>query len=402
MTKKSQLLARWDQLRLSMCWGSSFLAPALAALTLVESDVVPTAGVDTRGRVYVNSAWASKLTEGQVRFVILHECLHLVLRHWERRGGRDPWLFNAAADLVINEAIPKINARFAAEMPEKALDRHRDTPWIPKNLPAEEVYEYLLQKRDELRAASGDVGDGCGVTIVNVNEMGRPTDGGVDGLSPGEWKSIAQTVATLARQAGTSGGAALAPLLTIPPSKVPWQALLRELAAQAISRAGRDVVSWSRRSRRSPRQVILPGPRTNDVRLAIVIDSSGSMSEPELSACVAETRAAVTAAGIAAFLVVHDHEVRSRVWIRPGVGAPDVAKHVVGRGGTIFADAYETVAAERTTFAAMVHFTDGAPCDEWPERPRNCGRAVCALTSGYVSAVPDGWRIVPIEVPGRV
>lgn len=407
MAKPSPTLARWNTLRQNLCWRSSVLAPALAALEIIElpaTHPLPTAAIDARGRMFINAAWCGALADEHARFVILHECLHLMLRHHERVGGRDPVRWNIAADLVINDVIPGLGG-LDAMRPATGLFRDTHAPFIPPNLSVEEVYELLREHAQQGKggpqATEGVVGAGCGVGDVDGGTA--PPDAGQGGLSPGEWRNIAQAVANAAKQAGTEGGAALAPLLRIPPSRVPWQALLRELAATAISRAGRDVVTWAKRSRRSPRQVILPGTRTNDVRLAIIIDSSGSMSDDELAACVAETRAAVDAAGVRAYLVVHDHEVRTKVWIAPGSGVDTVSAAVIGRGGTRFGGAYEAVGEERTTFAAVVHFTDGYPGDEWPTRPANCARAICALTpDGRGALIPDGWRVVPIERPGRV
>lgn len=388
-------LARWDRLRYALCWRSRVLAPALAALTPIVTTRVPTAAVDRRGRLFLNPGWAQDLSDGEVNFVILHECLHMVLRHWERRGARDHALFNVAADLVINEAIAGLGVP-GVTMPADGLDRVRVAPWIPAGHTTEEVYDLLRDRGERLVGDATHVGAGCG-----VDDAG---DADVDdtGLSPGEWKNIAQTVAQLARHGGRSGGPALAALLTIPPARVAWRALLRELAASATSRAGRDVTTWARRSRRSPRRVVLPGRRTNDVRLAVIIDSSGSMSDAELAACVAETHAAVVAAGVRAYLVVHDHEVRVRAWITPHTKTADIGARVIGRGGTIFTPAYGAVAALPEKFAAVVHFTDGFPCDPWPPRPHNCARAVCALTTQDRTVAPAGWRIVPIRVPGRV
>lgn len=310
-------------------------------------------------------------------------------------------------DLVINDSIPKLSSRVTR--PEEGIFRDRDAKWIPENLSAEEVYELLRANPDKVpKTVQGMAASGCGVILVDgdgdiVDGQGNKLKAEDVGLTPGEWRNLAQTVATLAKQAGTDGGAALAPLLKIPPSRVRWQSLLRTLASQAISRAGRDVVTWSRRGRRSSRRVILPGTRTNDVQLAIIIDSSGSMSDDDLGVCVAETHAAINASGISALLVVHDHEVRANVWITPGTAVTTVAKRVVGRGGTIFRGAYDAVRDAKVRFAGLVHFTDGYPGDPpWPDKPANCGAAICALTpDGSEAAIPDGWRIVPIEIPGR-
>jgi len=392
------VIARWNQLRYALCWRSAVLAPALAALTPIVTTRVPTAAVDRRGRMFVNPKWAATLDTCEINFVILHECLHMVLRHWERRGARDHALFNIAADLVINDTILELRIADVA-IPAHALVRERGAPWIPAGLTTEEVYDLLRARIEE--CPGGDdvrVGVGCGVTDGDDDDDDADVDDA--SVSRGGWRNIAQTVAQLARQADTSGGAAIAALLTIPPARVAWRALLRELAASATSRAGRDVATWARRSRRSPRRVVLPGLRANDVRLAVIIDSSGSMRDAELATCVAETRAAVVASGVRAYLVVHDHEVRVREWITPQTKAVDIGRRVIGRGGTRFAEAYGAVAALPAKFAAVVHFTDGFPCDPWPARPRNCARAVCALTTQDRTVAPAGWRVVPISVPG--
>lgn len=408
MTKPIHPVIRhWNQIRLQLCWDSTMLAPALAAMSLFASDRTPlgrpnpTACVDRRGRCFINVEWAKSCPDPVVRFVLLHEVLHLILRHNERLSGRDPVRWNVAGDLVINDVIPSLGIRSAIEAPVDALLRSKHAPYIPANLSVEDVYE-LLRARGQsqghgakgVQGTPGMVGAGCGVEPEGDRPQDQP-----GGLSPSEWEGIAQSI----KNAAASGGNhAIGPLLQLPPSRVRWQALLRELAAAAVSRAGRDVVSWSRKSRRSPINIFLPGTRTNDVRLAIVIDSSGSVGDADLAACISETTSAINAAGVSAFLVVHDHMVRSAVWITPGSSASVVAKSVVGRGGTLFEPAYEAVAQAKQSFAAIVHFTDGYPGDAWPNRPINCARAICALTpDGRSTMIPAGWRHVPIEVPGR-
>lgn len=395
----TEIVEHWSKVRMKLAWQSHVLAPALAALTFVQVEDgwrgVKTAAIDQRGRVFLTPAWCAQRTDGEVRFVILHECLHAVLRHHERTGSRDRTLWNIAADLVINDAILGFTA-LGAERPKVGVFRDTHAPNMPANLSTEEVYEYLYANAIKV-TVSGSVGDGCGVVNIDASE------GDGAGLSESEWRNVVQGVADAARSAsaGNSVGS-LAPLLRIPPSRVRWRALVRQLAATAISQAGRDDTTWARRSRRSPPGVILPGTRSRVVKLAVIIDSSGSMSDDEVSACVAEARAAVDAAGITALLVVHDADVQAQAWITPGSGAVAIASQIKGRGGTAFSPAYDAVAAASGTFAAVVHFTDGYPCEPWPPVPPNCRRAVCALTpEGSAAGVPAPWQVVPIEIPGR-
>ena len=52
------------------------------------------------GEIYVNPL--AGLSETEWRFVLAHEMLHAALRHGDRVGARDPYLWNVAADYVIN------------------------------------------------------------------------------------------------------------------------------------------------------------------------------------------------------------------------------------------------------------------------------------------------------------
>jgi predicted metal-dependent peptidase len=62
---------------------------------------ITVAAVDAQAReLFINPAQA--LSEAELRFVMAHELLHVGLRHDTRRQGRDPYLWNAAADYIIN------------------------------------------------------------------------------------------------------------------------------------------------------------------------------------------------------------------------------------------------------------------------------------------------------------
>jgi hypothetical protein len=52
------------------------------------------------GEIYINPL--AGLSETEWRFVLAHEMLHAALRHGDRVGPRDPYLWNVAADYVIN------------------------------------------------------------------------------------------------------------------------------------------------------------------------------------------------------------------------------------------------------------------------------------------------------------
>lgn len=84
------------------------LLGALASTMTVVADAELARGWDisiaavsaASAEIYVNPL--AGLTRPEWRFVLAHEMLHAALRHGDRAGGRDPYLWNIAADFVVN------------------------------------------------------------------------------------------------------------------------------------------------------------------------------------------------------------------------------------------------------------------------------------------------------------
>jgi predicted metal-dependent peptidase len=105
------------------------------------------------GVIYVNPLAA--LTPEEWRFVLAHEMLHAALRHGDRVGGRDRFLWNVAADYVINGWLLEMAI---GTMPDGCL---YDAELA--GLSAEEVYDRIardLRRIRKLRTLRGaGVGD---------------------------------------------------------------------------------------------------------------------------------------------------------------------------------------------------------------------------------------------------
>lgn len=379
-------LERWRKIRGHLCWSSTALAQTLAALVFVRATPsVPTVTVTPRGTVHVNVEWSAKQPPAEIAFAILHNVLHLVLSHHTRREGRIKPLWAIAADLVINEVLDSIKLETPVTRPAAALWRPRDAPFIKKGQTVEAVYAQLGSDGRPMPTSAGP-GSGC-----DVNDAAEES---ADALSEPELGDLCDAVA---KGASSTGLSALKTLFEPVRCTVRWETLLRATMAHATSAASPTTESWDVRNRRAPRWAILPGVVATMQQIAVVIDSSGSMSDRDLSACISETRGAVVASQTSAFLVVHDHEVQTATWITPQDPAVKIAGLVAGRGGTLYQPAYDEVAACRKQFSSMIHFTDAMPCDPWPPRPRNCKAGIAALTRD-ASDPPPGWRKVHVTV----
>jgi predicted metal-dependent peptidase len=399
------LVKRCKAQAMSLGWKFPFFLPSIARIEFIAAKFPPTACVDLKGRIRVNPEFAGTLKDSELQFVIAHELMHLLMLHHDRRGHRDPLRWNIATDLIINRTLKNVANQAGAgsfTMPSVGIIADEDQAEMTAEQLYSELPEPSAQQKAQHSQGTMPVGAGCGPQPGD-----QPGDGDTeqDKLTEDQlkrqWRECAAQSQLSGRQAGTQEGNMLADLLDVPPPKVRWSEVLRGALYRAIAEAGRDDVSWSRRSRRSGTEIILPGGITYRCKASVVIDSSGSMSDEDLARCVAETTAIVNNCRVPVFLVVHDHAVQEACWIRPGARTTvhnNIKKRMKGRGGTSFVEAYDRVEKEPGKFNVMVHLTDGEVY-EWPNRPSSVRRLVVALVgSSSRESVPDDARIIEVEL----
>jgi predicted metal-dependent peptidase len=93
--------------------------------------------------IYVNPE--AELTEMEWRWVIAHEILHVVLEHMQRRGEREPFIWNVACDYVINNWLDHMGV---GVRPEGTLFKEDY-----RGVDAETIYEELMRNggNDQLK-----------------------------------------------------------------------------------------------------------------------------------------------------------------------------------------------------------------------------------------------------------
>ncbi|TMR92017.1 DUF2201 family putative metallopeptidase [Nonomuraea basaltis] len=136
------------------------LLGALAAGMKIVSDAELARGWDISiaavsaeaGEIYVNPL--AHHSEPEWRFVLAHEMLHAALRHGERCGLRDPYLWNVACDYVINGWLVEMGV---GEMPEGLLFDQSLS-----GLSAEAVYDRIATDLRRIRKLATLRGRGLG------------------------------------------------------------------------------------------------------------------------------------------------------------------------------------------------------------------------------------------------
>lgn len=109
------------------------------------------------------------------KFIYAHEVLHCALSHPQRRGNRNPVVWNVAADIVVNGMLVDTGFEMLDDL---------------SRLSTEEVYEQLLTKAPERRLRGR-----C--DLLEAEEDGAE-------ITRGYWQNVLRRAATLARmtQAG--------------------------------------------------------------------------------------------------------------------------------------------------------------------------------------------------------
>lgn len=398
----------------------SYLSSALFALSPLMLGGLGTFAVDRRWRLYMDPTTLRDWSTEECAAVLLHEVGHLVRDHG-RRGTEvacfdtaSQLLWNIAGDMAINDDLvadrlqlpgqpvtpsacgfssglleeeyfrllrtrSSNDSGLAFGLDDDTVDRsdgrandRDDHPGIDHDLDAEGRHHVH---------ASPDCGSGA-------DGRRRPwevdDDFGVDGVSPAAARSIRHQVANTIRSRGNvpAGWRRWAEDLTdIHPD---WRRILRAALIRPRSwTAGRLERTWTRPDRRagSHSGFLFPGVRSPRFEIAVIIDTSASMSDAELGAALGEVTAVQRQCGV------------KDLWVIPCDAEPGEPQRVrntatvslCGGGGTDLRPAIALLGGLRPRPDVAVVITDGGT--PWPARlPK--GTALVVATTGTPCPLP--------------
>lgn len=139
-----------------------YYANAIGSLRIVADPNVPTMATSADWVTHYNPATVAKWTATETAAVLVHELEHLLRRHYDRCGDRDPARFNIAGDAEINQRL--------TGLPDGAV--YPETLGLPRGRTAEVYYGASeAQPQDGDDSGDGQPGDGSG------NGSGESGDG---------------------------------------------------------------------------------------------------------------------------------------------------------------------------------------------------------------------------------
>jgi predicted metal-dependent peptidase len=380
-----------------------YLAAALFAAPVLETQGTGGVAADPSWRMYVDPEAVAAWEPDELGSVMVHLVGHFLRAHGERAqasgvGEDDRAHWTDAADAEINDdfdgrGVPRL--RFPAR------------PVLPGDLGCEpgglaEQYFHEGHRREEDCWGCASAADGQGRPWDEGD--GDDSDSGRAGLGAGARQLLRRQVANEVLAAGKQAGTVPAGLQRWANDtlggKVDWR---RELAAElrrGISEvAGAVDYSYRRPSRRATvmGDVVLPSLRRPVPQVAVVCDTSASMTEGELGQVLGEVDGVLRAVGVAGTSV--------------RVLAVDAAVHtaqrvtsarqvdLLGGGGTDMGVGIAAAAELRPRPQVVVVLTDGET--PWPAAPPRGVRVVVGLLGPRPPAPPAWARSVHIDDESR-
>jgi predicted metal-dependent peptidase len=385
----------YGKARAQMLIRHPFFASVVLSTEFIEDHKCETAWTDYI-KVGYNPAFMSKLSIPVCTFVIIHEIMHIILKHNLRRGSRKPIRWNKAADYAINNELKDSGI----EVWEHCLV---DTRF--HGMAAEQIYDILTEEADKKNEGrgKGEPGKGePGKGEPGKGEPGKGEPGGGQGpdddddiedlgpmgqdLKPDACEGMTQAEASAASQ-DINGKIAQAATMARAAGKMPanldllvngilnppqrWEAILREFMTRMVY----SNETWNRRNRRFT--VTLPSRIDAGMgELCIIGDTSGSMMgdkvyaqlQVEINHCVEFVRPERTRVVWADYAACTAEEV-----FEPG---DEILLHPKGGGGTDMRLPLKFM--EKYDPCCVILVTD---CETpWPDAPTPFPLIVCSTT----------------------
>ena len=257
------------------------------------SDEFFTAYTDGLNKKY-SARFIEKLSDEELRALILHENLHVALMHIPRHKDlmdENRLLANVAMDIVVNNIINRLSDKKLCKLPEGGIfDPHYDG-WSVR-----EIY-------NDLKKQNEGNGSGEGEVVVIVNGKAHSTEGsdehdakGTEGKTPEEMKELEEKIGKALREGGMLAGR----LGTKMPreleeslvSPVDWRKELQEYIKTSVR--GADELTWRRFNRSLlANDILAPSVESETItEVLFAVDTSGSIGDEDLAAVATQIAAA--------------------------------------------------------------------------------------------------------------
>jgi predicted metal-dependent peptidase len=380
-----------------------YLARGLFSAQVSADPGIKTVAVESGWRVHADPEIVANWTPAQLGSVLVHHVCHLLREHGQRadtagvtKDAARTW--NLAADAEINDDLASADL----QLPGHAIFPRQLR--VPFGGLAE---EYFRLGRSE---ATGST-EAAHAWARSAEEWEIDCGSGADGIRR-PWDSsgpsalsgyqaellsrrVAEDVTRAARVAGVVPGGLVRWARQVLEPVVDWRRVLAaELRRAVADAAGAVDYSYRRPSRRATvaGNVVLPSLRRPVPEIAVVCDTSGSMTEAMLAMALGEIEGLLRSVGLARQVRVLACDTATGAARRVS-SASQV--ELTGGGGTDMGVGIAAAAALRPPPAVTVVITDGMT--PWPDRPPRGTRVVVCLLGDRAPDAPAWARSIRVR-----
>lgn len=309
-----------------------------------------TAFTDMR-RIVFDPQFADRLSDEELKYVLIHEVLHCALKHCTRGIGKQNFLYNVACDVVVNSMMLEMHYKNRIIIDGEEIMHLAPDGSEGREHSAEEVYAMLMKlSPEELESKYGGGGtdnhDAWGdqdrFTLEDLWTH-RLKEAAAAGIGSGIPNLLARYLKEIDHTPRTN-----------------WRQILYDFI-----QFDKGDYDFARPDRRYSSDLILPsfcdhvdGGKVE--KLWLFVDTSGSISDEALSASYGEICEAATQVRLSGMLSFFDYTVSEPILFE---GLEDILSiKPIGGGGTSFRAVFETLgeyARENDLPNAIIIITDG-------------------------------------------
>ena len=340
-----------------------FFAYLIMNMKFIKKKEIETIGVDILGNCYYNPEFIDKLSEGDLKGVLAHEVLHLVLEHLERGKDKQPRIHNIATDLCINDLLIEngftlCSGGLIPRYHEYKFENSKGEEILIENInekTADIIYNELIKAiKDDEKAQEGEENKRFD---KHIEDDGKPLSPEQKQEIKDKWKKAISEASAYARDKGDLSdglGIFIDGLLN---EKVNWKSLLYKYLTRTIPHD----YSYSRPSKRSfSTGVYMPIMRKEAIEIVVSLDTSGSIQAEELKEFMSEINGiAKSFNNLSIKLIVCDSEIKDVYMIGNGDNEEISKLRIKGGGGTSHKPVYDYVKTNLPNTGLLVNFTDG-------------------------------------------
>lgn len=284
-----QYLKRIALSRVRILLNHGFYGLLLMNVKLLVDENCDTAFTDGNSITF-GSSFLDQISDKEIDFILMHEILHIALRHCSRQEKRDNNLFNIACDIVVNSNILKSNNMNIESI---TLNKFGESMHLAPNnkegylYTAEEVYEMLIKNSNVSNQLS------YGLTFDDHSKWGN------DNYEEKEWlQKVLNAKSTIDLQNKRTNCCGNLPLciermyLELTKPKLDWKTILNEFVQEIIC----DYSFFPPDKRFHDYDFFLPDFNDKEKEISnilFMVDTSGSISNEILTNIYSELKGAL-------------------------------------------------------------------------------------------------------------